>query len=314
MYSNCVCRPQLIFLVNHTLQLHNFYYPKWIQAVGGNSNARKYFGKPRTNSSVPTIQFALDRARRCPDTDSTESVETNTYHIQNRNNPGQEGLAAFRHGDTKYLKFFKFNFNDQYEFKLPSEAVLQRRQPKPKPELKQPSEDKFLENLKNYGFNQINDRKRDSVEKYCTIRLPSHIRSDRGYDSEKFKKLITDHLQNSDKNFLNNTWYVFYKHHSWDNSIFGTNNKYFQYGNPDTKITGKEFIDYLNSNWTSVYYYDNINTHMQNATSDEEKLRAKERAAIDNNELNVKIQEQNLVVKYFVLVREFAQFLDSCKQ
>lgn len=310
------------FSGNFKKKLHEFYYEKWDKAVKGDSQARIYFGKPRTASSFPTIQFALDRALRCPN--STLGEETNTRHIQNLTNPNQEGRT--KKGDTKYLKFFIFNNDDQYEFPIPDNPTHDNReqpppQKKPRPILQQASEDNFLENLKKYGFNQIKDRKKDSIEeKYCTIRLPSYI----GTNSKSFRTDIISDLQKSDKNFLNNTWYVFYKHHSWDNhswdnSIFGKKHNYFQYGDPDKKITGKEFIDLLDNQWTQAINVDSTTLELQGATTPEEKQRAKERAYEINHNANINVEEQNLVVKDFYLVREFyvdifGKINDSCKQ
>lgn len=289
---------------NFKEKLHEFYYPKWKKAVNGNADAREYFGRPKLfGKSAPTIKFAFDTSESC--TNSNEKVITTAMGFFSKS-------ADAHRSDTKpmIIKIFTFDYNDQYEFATSTNKI--QPQPKPRPILQQASEDNFLKNLEDYGFFQIEDRKRDSIEeKYCTIRLPSHIRS----DSKNFRTVITDDLQKSDKNFLNNTWYVFYKHHSWDNSLFSKEeDKYFQYGNPDNKITGEEFIDLLDNNWTQAKNVDSTTLELQGATSREEKQRAKERAYEKNHNANINVKEQNLVLKYFILVREFAKFLDSCNQ
>jgi hypothetical protein len=283
--------------------LHKFYHKKWKKAVQGDADARIYFGRPKLfgNLTYPTIKFAFDTNVSCDN--QVESIETDAMGFFSKSADEHRSITK-----PMIIKIFTFDYNDQYEFA----TSINKIQPQPpKPILEQASEDNFLKNLEDYGFFQIEDRKRDSIEeKYCTIRLPSHIRS----DSKNFRTVITNDLQKSDKNFLNNKWYVFYKHHSWDNSFFGNNNKYFQYGNPDNKISGSEFIDLLDSKWTQAINVDSTTLELQGATSREEKQRANERAYEKNNNTNNKVKEQNLVVKDFILVREFAQFLDSCKQ
>lgn len=295
--------------------LHYFYINKWKAAVdNGDSEAKKYFGKPKTGSKIPTIQFALDRAKSCDN--STVGRVTNTHHFQNKNNPNQEGLALFQKGDTKYLKFFRFNYDDQYEFSNPIVNIPTQPKQQQQPKLEQASEKKFLKNLKKYGFKIIDNR--NILE--CDIRLPSYI----GYDRKDFKDAITTDLQKSDSNFINNEWYVFYKHHDWNNQNYSSpaQHTYFQYGNPGTKITGRKFIDLLHDDWTPRRPYsknqEREDQQLHFGTRSIEKERERDNLVNKNrNEAENDVKENNLVVQNFRLTREMVSVMgvitDSCK-
>jgi len=293
-------------------KLHNFYYKKWEYAVKGHGEAKYYFGKPRTGSSIPTIKFAFDTSETCKEnSESAKTSATGFYMTDSENRNYRKPMI---------IKFFKFGVNDEqrYPFSLPNTSE-QEQEPKQQqqPKLEQASEEKFLKNLKKYGFKIIDNR--NILE--CDIRLPSYI----GYDRKDFKDAITTDLQKSDSNFINNEWYVFYKHHDWNNQNYSSpaQHTYFQYGNPGTKITGRKFIDLLDSEWTKRLPYNDKEDPVRElhwGTNSIEKKEERDNLLKKNrNEAENDIKEINLVVKDFRLTRKisppvFGVETDSCRK
>lgn len=296
---------------NFKEKLHYFYYKKWKEAVEGYSEARNYFGRPKLfgNLTYPTIKFAFDTNDSCDK--QVKSIETDAKGFFSKS-------ADAHRSDTKpmIIKIFKFDGpnDERYPFSLPNTSEQQpklEQQQQQQPKLEQASEKKFLKNLNNYGFKKIDNRQ--ILE--CDIRLPSYIGSDR----KDFKLAITTDLQKSDSNFINNDWYVFYEHHGWNNqNVFSSaTHTYFQYGNPDTKISGKDFIKLLDRQWTKRLPYtknqENQDRQLHWGTNSMEKQNEIENLVKKNrNEAENDVKENNLVVQNFRLTREKALFGDSC--
>lgn len=231
--------------------LHEFYYEQWKIAVDGDNlnseykssditSARSFFGKPRTGSKIPTIQFVFDTSEVCGVNEKTVKTDAKGfYHI----NPDSRTTRPM------FIKFKKFDDDDGFKFsthidniKKQQESItiqketFQRRKEKKKEEEEYSN---FIDLLYHIGFREI--KKEKILELECDIRLPSITENDR----RVFAKSITEKLQESDSNFLENDWYVFY-YHNWNNDS-SESQIYFQYGVPVTKIKGHNFIDLLSN-------------------------------------------------------------------